>query len=238
MTVRGDQQVEGKSFDSADLYAPVLKAYQARLLLAIAAAEDGLIYKTDKSQAFLYRSMGRDVVYIKPPEWWPKPVPEGHCLQLLKSIYGTRQAAHRWHMFISDWMEKKRNPAVNSEKTIFRHSVGNDFILHGLFVDDMMHISTSTKLKEEFMTKYSKDFKITGGRLMTLFLGMHVEHGIKKIKHHLDHYIQEMLSPSTRTTSRSSFDPSVFRCPLALSSSLRIAQVSLTSTSRSSIGCL
>ena len=54
---------------------------------------------------------------------------------------------------------------VNSEKTIFMHSVGNEFILHGLFVGNMMHISTSTKLKEEFMSKYSKDFKITGGGL-------------------------------------------------------------------------
>ncbi len=90
VTVRGDQQVEGESFDSADLYAPVLKAYEARLLLTIAAAEGGSVYKTDTSQAFLYGSMGSDVVYIKPPDWWPEPVPEGHCLQLLKSIYGTR----------------------------------------------------------------------------------------------------------------------------------------------------
>ena len=75
MTVGGDQQVEGESFDSADLYAPVLKAYEARLLLAIAAAEGGSVYKTDTSQAFLYWSMGSDVVCIKPPDWWPEPVP-------------------------------------------------------------------------------------------------------------------------------------------------------------------
>ena len=30
MTVRGDQQIEGESFDPSDLYAPVLKAYEAR----------------------------------------------------------------------------------------------------------------------------------------------------------------------------------------------------------------
>jgi hypothetical protein len=35
MTVRGDQQVEGESFNQA----PVLKYYEARLLLAITAAE-------------------------------------------------------------------------------------------------------------------------------------------------------------------------------------------------------
>ena len=138
--------------------------------------------------------MGSDVIYIKPPDWWPEPVPEGHCLQLLKSIYGTRQAARRWHLFISDWVEKNGDPAVNSEKTIFTRREGKDFILHGLFVDDMMHTSTNARLKEEFMKKYSKDFNITGGDLMKSFLGMQVEQGDNKIKLHLDHYVQEMLT--------------------------------------------
>jgi hypothetical protein len=34
MVVRGDQQVEGESFISSDLYAPVLKAQEAWLILA------------------------------------------------------------------------------------------------------------------------------------------------------------------------------------------------------------
>ncbi len=54
-----------------------------------------MVYKTDMSQAFLYCSMGDDVVYIEAPDWWPEPIPEGHYLQLLKSIYGTLQAASR-----------------------------------------------------------------------------------------------------------------------------------------------
>ena len=109
------------------------------MLLAIAAAKGCSVYKTDTSQAFLYGSMGDDVVYIKAPDWWPEPIPEGHCLQLLKSIYGTRQAARRWHIHISDWMDKNCYPAVNSEKTTFMKREGEHFIIHSLFVDDMMH---------------------------------------------------------------------------------------------------
>ena len=71
---------------------------------------------------------------------------------------------------------------------------GNDFILHGLFVDDMMHTSTSARLKKEFMMKYSKDFNITGEGLMESFLGMQVEQKDNTIKLHLDHYVQEMLT--------------------------------------------
>ena len=175
MCVPGDQQTEGLNFDSSDLYSPVLKATEARLLAAIAAEHGCPILKTDTRQAFLYGEMGDDKVYIRPPDWWPEPIPEGHVFLLLKSMYGTKQAARRWHLCISEWMEKNGYPAVNSEKTIFMKWQGDDFIIHGLFVDDMIYIPTCDKLKQEFLAKYSKDFDITGGGLMETFLGMQVE---------------------------------------------------------------
>ncbi len=96
----------GVSFKQTDLYAPVLKAAEARLLLALAAANSDKVIKTDTKQAYLYGDMGDDVVYIRPPNWWQEPIPEGHVLLLLKSIYGTLQAARKWHDCISSWMER------------------------------------------------------------------------------------------------------------------------------------
>jgi hypothetical protein len=90
-------------------------------------------------------------------------------------------------------MEKNGYPAVNSEKTIFMKRDGDDFIIHGLFVDDMMHIPTCERLKTEFLEKYTKDFDITGGGLMETFLGMQVEQSKKAISLHLDNYIRELL---------------------------------------------
>jgi hypothetical protein len=54
-------------------------------------------------------------------------------------------------MHISGWMEANGYQAVNSEKTISMKRVDNDFIIHGLFVDDMMHIPTNDSLREEFI---------------------------------------------------------------------------------------
>ena len=68
LCARGDQQIPGVSFQESDLYAPVLKAAEARLLLALAAA-NGAKVKTDTKQAYLYGDMGDDVVYIRPPDW-------------------------------------------------------------------------------------------------------------------------------------------------------------------------
>ena len=202
MCVRGDQQRDGVDYQSADLYSPTLKAAEARLLTAIGAEHGCKIYKTDTSQAFLYGDMGDDKVYIRPPPWWPEEIPEGHVLQLLKSIYGTKQAARRWHVHISGWMESNGYPAVNREKTIFMKRVDDDFIIHGLFVDDMMHIPTNESLWKEFIDKYSKDFDITGGMLMDSFLGMEVEQSEGKIRLHLDKYITDIVDEFSKISAK------------------------------------
>ena len=91
-------------------------------------------------------------------------------------------------------MEQNGYPAVNSEKTIFMKRQGSDFIMHGLFVDDMMHVPACDKLRDEFLELYQRDFEITGGGLMETFLGMEVEQPGKVIRLHLDTYIQEVLT--------------------------------------------
>ena len=138
--------------------------------------------------------MGEDEeVYICPPDWWPEPIPEGHVLLLLKSMYGTKQAARRWHIRISDWMEQNGYPAVNSEKTIFMKREGSDVIIHGLFVYDMRHVPTCDRLRDEFLKLYQKDFEITGGGLMETFLGMEVEQPGKVIRLHLDTKLSQLM---------------------------------------------
>ena len=92
----------------------------------------------------------------------------------MKSMYWTSQAARKWHVRISTWMEDHGYTAVNSEKTIFMKHENGDWIMHGLFVDDMVHASTSEKLKRDFIAEYKGDFEITCQDLMT-FLGMEVE---------------------------------------------------------------
>ena len=44
------------------------------------------IYKTDTKQVDVYRDMGNDVVYLRPPDWWPEPIPKGHVLLLVKAF--------------------------------------------------------------------------------------------------------------------------------------------------------
>ena len=193
LCVMGNQQKEGVHYKLGELYAPVMKAAEVRLFMAIAAQNGLEVFKSDTKQAFLNGEKGEEKIYICAPDWWPEPVPEGHALMLMKSMYGTRQAARQWHVRISTWMESHGYLAVNSEKTMFMKRKGKEWIVHGLFVDDMAHASTCPKLKKRFIHEYKKDFDITEEGIMSTFLGMEVEQSKDSIKLHLDTYIQETL---------------------------------------------
>jgi hypothetical protein len=197
LCVMGNQQKEGVHYQLWELYAPVMKAAEVRLFMAMIAAKHGLtVFRSDTKKAFLNGEIGDEKIYIRAPDLWPERVLEGHALLLMKSMYGTRQAARQWHVRISTWMEDHGYAAVNSEKTIFMKHENGVWIMHCLFVDDMVHAPTraSKKLKQDFIAEYKGDFQITCDDLMTSFLGMEVEQDQNSIRLHLDTYIQDTLS--------------------------------------------
>ena len=120
----GNQQKEGVHYQLGELYAPVMKAAEVLLCVAIAAQHGLSWFKSDTKQAFLNGDMGEKKIYVRAPDWWPGHVPHGCALQLMKSMYGTRQAAPQWHVLISTWMEEHGHLAVNSEKSIFMEHTG------------------------------------------------------------------------------------------------------------------
>ncbi len=76
--------------------------------------------------------------------------------------------------------------------------VNHNFIIHALFVDDMMHIPTNDALRRKFMDKYSKDFDITCSVLMESFLSTEVEQLDDNICLHLDKYIRQVYQGHCR----------------------------------------
>ena len=69
--------------------------------------------------------------------------------------------------------------------------VGDEWIMHGLLVDDMIHTATSDELLDLFISEYRAEFDITLEDVMTSFLGMEIKHNKEKLAIHLDTYIQE-----------------------------------------------
>ena len=99
-------------------------------------------------------------------------------------------------------MEDQGYGAVNNEKTIFMKWVGKDFIIHALFVDDTQHTATDPSLMDEFLRVYRRDFEITGGDLMTTFLGLEIEQDNDEIRIHMDSYLQEILAEYSKVVNK------------------------------------
>ncbi len=53
LCVMGNQQKEGVHCQTGELYAPVMKAAEVRLFMAIAAKHGLTVFKSDTKQAFL-----------------------------------------------------------------------------------------------------------------------------------------------------------------------------------------
>ncbi len=53
LCVCGNQQKEGINYNPGNLYAPVMKTPEVRLMVAIAAQNKNNLLKTDTNQAFL-----------------------------------------------------------------------------------------------------------------------------------------------------------------------------------------
>jgi hypothetical protein len=52
-------------------------------MVAIAAEYRCKMLKTDTKRAFLNGELGVEKIYIRPPDWWPEPIPQGHALMLI-----------------------------------------------------------------------------------------------------------------------------------------------------------
>jgi hypothetical protein len=79
----------------------------------------------------------------------------GRCKRLANGICTSQHSS----------MEKNGLLVVTNEKSMFMRRKGDEYMLHGLFVDDMMHVYSCNELKDEFLALYKKDFNITGGNI-------------------------------------------------------------------------
>ncbi len=61
-----------------------------------------------------------------------------------------------------------------------------EWIMRRIFVDDMIHVSTSDDLRDKFISEYQEDFDITLEGVMSSFHGMEIKHNKRDLTFHLD----------------------------------------------------
>ncbi|GJT10875.1 zinc finger, CCHC-type containing protein [Tanacetum coccineum] len=99
LVIQGFRQKEG--IDYFVTYAPVARITTIRLLLALAAIHNIVIYQIDVKTTFLNGDLDEEV-YMKQPEGFVMPDNKHKVCKLVKSLYGLKQAPKQWHQKFDD----------------------------------------------------------------------------------------------------------------------------------------
>lgn len=102
--------------DFVDSYAPVARIDSIRFLIALCAEHLLHMKQFDISAAYLYGEL-EEKVYMHPPEG--VKLSKNKCLQLVKSLYGLRQAPRAWHSKLSQVLQSVGFQPLQTEPCIF-----------------------------------------------------------------------------------------------------------------------
>jgi hypothetical protein len=103
-------------------------------------------------------------------------------VKLQKCIYGLKQAAFEWRLLLDTTLKSIGFLQLQSDKCIYKmeksfHGISHRLLL-GVYVDDILCLSSNPEITSWFHTTISDYFTITINSSIRSFLGMQVDHDI------------------------------------------------------------
>jgi hypothetical protein len=114
-------------------------------------------------------------------------------IQLKKTLYGLKQAPRAWYARIDGYFQKNGFKRSKSEPTLYYKQEGNDILIVSLYVDDLLYMGISSKMKDEFKIAMINEFEMKDLGLMQYFLGMEVSQNEDGIFIFQTKYAKDML---------------------------------------------
>jgi hypothetical protein len=115
LVCQGFSQIESIHYEPDQLYASVMSYNTFRMLLSICCAEGLQLHQRDVSQAFVQASLDRPL-YMRLPEHYKCP---GYVLRLIRSLYGTKQAAFLWSQCLRTHLESHGFKRLISDGSVY-----------------------------------------------------------------------------------------------------------------------
>jgi hypothetical protein len=131
LVARGFTQKHGVNYE--ETFAPTIRLDAMRIILALAAKKGWKVYQMDAVAAFLAASL-KEKIFMKVPTELQQYF--GKYVQILKSLYGLKQAARMWYLLVSDFLKEIGFSPMAVDPTIFRHTESG--VIIGVHVDDFM----------------------------------------------------------------------------------------------------
>ncbi|KAI3762660.1 hypothetical protein L1987_53100 [Smallanthus sonchifolius] len=140
LVAKGFTQTQGIDYD--ETFSPVAMIKSIKILLAIAAYHDYLIWQMDVKTAFLNGHLSEDVYMVQPDGFVDPKYPSRVC-KLNKSIYGLKQASRSWNLHFDQKIKEFGFVKNEDEPCVYRKASGSTISFLILYVDDILIIGNN-----------------------------------------------------------------------------------------------
>jgi hypothetical protein len=170
--------------DFYETAAPVATTLAFRMLIAIAVTRKLTVETFDVDAAFLNSPIEETVFVQIPPgmevpaDFAKKHSGEAHCLRLLKTLYGIKQAARAWHGLLRKTLvDMGYKPLDASDCAFFLERDGYTSMLV-IHVDDVAHAHNSDELSRRLKNTIRNLWGLSGEGEIKFFLGMQIDYRV------------------------------------------------------------
>ncbi|CAI7845877.1 unnamed protein product [Closterium sp. NIES-53] len=198
--VRGFDQEHGRDF--LETFAPVSRHTSLRILLAITAMKRKKPRQIDVANAFLYAPVDAEIFVELPHGSHGEP---NHVCQLLKSLYGIKQAPRLWQQYLHARLTRIGFRQLPHDQGMYRLTKGDDYILLIVYVDDLLYIGSTDNVTIWFEGELQKDLTLTVSSTVTQYFGLNIQEGESGIHLNAAKYADTIakcfaLTPTTIST--------------------------------------
>lgn len=147
-----------------------------RLLLALAAKSSWEVHHLNVKSSFLNGEIEEEV-YVAQPEGFVEKGKEHLVYKLVKALYGLHQAPRAWYAKLSKSLVEFGFVKCPYEHAVYTKKFGEDMLIIGVYVDDLLVTGTKVALIEEFKDQMNKKFEMNNLGKLAYYLGIEVMQG-------------------------------------------------------------
>ena len=174
LVVQGFKQIEGIDFQKT--FSSVAQIRTFRLIVALAVRLNLRLTQYDISNAFLNADLDTDIYMTFPPGYPPKSGDPKEIFELLKGLYGLKQASRLWKNVLVKAFKKAGLKVCQTESGVLQFT-GSTLCLVNIHVDDYIICTADEELRIKIEKAMASLFSVTALGELKLYLGIVAEQG-------------------------------------------------------------
>jgi hypothetical protein len=188
LVAKGCAQCPG--FDYFEKHAPVVCLKTIQAILAIAPTQKLHIQQLDVKGAYLNGKL-TERVYMRQPEGYDDST--GRVCQLIKTLYGLKQAGREWNKELDVKLRKKGYTHLRSDPCVYIWCMGDDFAIITVWVDDILTFAMMIALRDKTKADIESEWEITDLGVLTKIVRIELTISPDKIFISSSKYIKSIL---------------------------------------------